>query len=122
MIETLKDFPADAVAVRCSGFVSKADYDQVLVPAVERALEAGDRIRLYYEVAPDFALITPAAMWEDFRVGMQHWTHWKRIAVVTDVAWIRQMVVLFGFLLPGATRVFGLAEAKEAREWLNEGA
>ncbi len=118
MIETLKDFPADAVAVRCSGFVSKADYDRVLVPAVDRALDAGDGIRLYYEVAPDFALITPAAMWEDFWVGMQHWTRWKRIAVVTDVAWIRQMVLMFGFLLPGATRVFGLTEAKEAREWL----
>ena len=118
MIETLKDFPADAVAVRCSGFVSKADYDQVLVPAVERALETSERIRLYYEVAPDFALITPAAMWEDFRVGTQHWTRWKRIAVVTDVAWIRQLVVMFGFLLPGAVRVFGLAEAAEARAWL----
>jgi len=57
MIETLKDFPADAVAVRLSGFVSKADYDQVLVRAVERALKANERLRLYYGSPP----ISPAS-------------------------------------------------------------
>ena len=85
LIETLKDFPADAVAVRCSGFVSKADYDQVLIPAVQKAVAANERLRLYYEVAADFSGISPSAMWEDFRVGMQHLTRWQRVAVVTDV-------------------------------------
>ncbi len=118
MIETLQGFPADAVAVRVSGFVSKADYDQALVPEIDRALQASERIRLYYEVAPDFALISPGAIWEDFWVGMRHWTHWKRVAVVTDLPWIRQMVVIFGFLLPGATKVFARAEAEAARAWL----
>lgn len=120
MIETLRDFPADAVAIRCSGFVSKADYDQVLIPAVEQALKASDRIRLYYEVAPDFAVISPGAIWEDLWVGARHWTRWKRVAVVTDVAWIRQMVIVFGFLLPGVTKVFALAQAIEARAWLTQ--
>ena len=120
MIETLRDFPPDAVAVRCGGFVSKADYDQVLIPAVEQALKASERIRLYYEVAPDFAVISPGAIWEDFWVGMSHWTRWKRVAVVTDLPWIRQMVIVFGFLLPGATKVFALAQAEEARAWLSQ--
>ncbi len=120
MIETLIGFPDDAVAVRCRGFVSKADYDQVLIPAVERALKDHERIRLYYEVAPDFAVISPGAIWEDFWVGVSHWTRWKRVVVVTDVPWIRQMVLVFGFLLPGATKVFALAEAEAARAWLGE--
>ena len=121
MIETLTDFPADAVAVRCSGFVSKADYDQVLVPAVQRALKANERLRLYYEIAPDFSGISPGAMWEDFWIGVRHLTRWKRIAVVTDVPLIKQIVRIFGFLLPAATKVFPVAEAAEARAWLIEG-
>jgi SpoIIAA-like len=121
MIETLKDFPADTVAVRCRGFVTKADYDQVLLPEVERALNTNERLRLYYEIAPDFSGISAGAMWEDFWVGMQHLTRWKRIAVVTDVPWIEQMVLMFGFLLPGATRVFRVGEVGEARVWLTEG-
>jgi SpoIIAA-like len=121
MIETLKDFPADTVAVRCSGFVTKADYDQVLLPEVARALKTNERLRLYYEIAPDFSGISTGAMWEDFWVGMQHLTRWKRIAVVTDVPWIEQMVVMFGFLLPGATKVFRVGEEAEARAWLTKG-
>jgi SpoIIAA-like len=120
MIETLKDFPVDTVAVRCSGFVTKADYDQVLVPEVEQALKTNERLRLYYEIAPDFSGISPGAMWEDFWVGMQHLMRWKRIAVVTDVPWIEQMVCMFGFLLPGATKVFRVGEGAEARAWLTE--
>ncbi|MFY9655390.1 MAG: STAS/SEC14 domain-containing protein [Methylocystis sp.] len=121
MIETLRDFPADTVAVRCSGFVTKADYDQVLVPEVEQALKTNERLRLYYEIAPDFSGISTGAMWEDFWVGMQHLRRWKRIAVVTDVHWIEQMVLMFSFLLPGATRVFRAGEVGEARAWLAEG-
>jgi SpoIIAA-like len=120
MIETLKDFPADAVAVRCSGFVTKTDYDQVLTPAIEQALKVHERLRLYYEISPDFSGISPGAMWEDFWVGIQHLTRWTRVAVVTDVLWIKAMVHIFGFLLPAATRVFPLAEAAEARAWLGE--
>jgi hypothetical protein len=45
--------------VRCSGFVSKADDDRLLVPTVEQVLKASERIRLYHEVAPDFAVISP---------------------------------------------------------------
>jgi hypothetical protein len=120
MIETLQGFPADAVAVRCSRFVTKADYDEVLVPTVEGALKRNQQLRLYYEVAPDFTGISPGAMWEDFWVGMQHLNRWKRVAVVTDVPWIEQMVHMFGFLLPGATKVFAVAESAKARAWLGQ--
>lgn len=118
MIETLTDFPADAAAFRCSGFVSKADYDEVLVPAVEQALKTNERLRVYYEIAPDFSGISLGAMWEDFRVGVRHLRRWKRVAVVTDVPWIKLMIHMFSFLLPGPTKVFRVAEAAEARAWI----
>ena len=120
MIETLKGFPADAVAVRCRGYVSKVDYDEVLAPAVERALKAHEKLRLYYEIAPDFSGIAPGAVWEDFWIGMRSLNRWERIAVVTDVAWIKRLVQLFGFLLPRATRVFAVPESGKARAWLSQ--
>ena len=118
MIETLKDFPAGTVAIRLSGLVSRADYEQVLIPEVEQALARNRHLLLYYEIVPEFAGFSPAAMWEDFWVGMQHLSRWKRIAVVTDIPWIRQMVHLFGFLMPAATKIFALSEAEAARAWL----
>ncbi|HVB68034.1 MAG TPA: STAS/SEC14 domain-containing protein [Acetobacteraceae bacterium] len=49
---------------------------------------------------------------------MSHPRSWKMIAVVSDVAWIRRAILLFGFLLPGRVRVFALAEAAAARAWI----
>ena len=71
MIETLSEFPSYVAAFRCSGHVTRSDYDTVLTPAIRTALETHDKIRLYYETASDFA-IDPGAAWEDFKVGMEH--------------------------------------------------
>ena len=118
MIDHLSNFPDAVVAFLCKGRVTKADYDFVLVPAVEKALEKHRKVRLYYETAADFAGIDPGAMWEDFKVGMEHLTRWERIAVVTDIEWIKQTMRLFGFLIPGAMKLFSTSEAGQAREWI----
>ena len=98
--------------------MTKADYDLVLVPAVVKALEKQKKVRLYYETAADFSGIDPGAMWEDFKVGMEHVTRWERIAVVTDVEWIKQTMRLFSFLMPGTLKSFSSSEAAQARAWI----
>lgn len=120
MIEPLDGFADNVIAVVCSGHVTKADYDTVLVPAVRKALDQHEKIRLYYQVADDFEGIDPGAMWEDFRIGVEHLTRWARMAVVTDVDWIRHTIKAFSFLMPGELRVFGTSEASQARQWISE--
>ena len=117
MIEHLSNFPDDVLAFVCKGRVTKADYDSVLVPAVVKALEKQKRVRLYYETAADFSGIDPGAMWEDFKVGMEHLTL-ERVAVVTDVEWIKQTMRFFRFLIPGAMKSFPTSEAAQARAWI----
>ncbi len=118
MIDQLKGFPGDVLGFACKGFVTRRDYEAVLVPAVEQALKSHDKLRLYYEITPEFTGIEPGAMWEDFKVGVEHLLRWERIAVVTDVEWIAHTIRAFGFMMPGAVRVFPLNEAAEARAWL----
>ena len=98
--------------------MTKSDYDLVLVPAVLKALRAHETIRLYYETGADFAGIDPGAIWDDFKVGMEHLMRWQRVAVVTDVEWIRHAVRFFGFLMPSTTKLFLQSEAAQAREWI----
>ena len=118
MIEKLDGFPDNVVAIAAHGRVTKADYAATIVPAVEKALTAHERVRVFYELGPGFAGLDGGAMVEDFMVGMRHIRHWERIAVVTDVAWIAHAVSLFGFLMPGAVRVFPTTDAARARAWL----
>jgi hypothetical protein len=89
MIEQLTDFPPAVVAFACKGRVTRLDYETVLVPVVEAALKQHRKVRLYYRTDSDFSGIDPGAMWEDFKVGMAHLFRWERIAVVTNVDWIR---------------------------------
>jgi hypothetical protein len=118
MIEQLKDFPANVMAFVCKGKVTKDDYETVLVPAVSEALKKHDKVRLYYETAGDFSGIDPGAVFTDFKVGMEHFTRWERIAVVTDVDWIKHTMQFFSFMMPAQMRIFPLSQAAEARSWI----
>ena len=49
---------------------------------------------------------------------MGHLLRWDRIAIVTDVDWIRYTLRAFGFLMPGVVEIFSHDEKAEAREWI----
>jgi hypothetical protein len=118
VIEMLEDFPEGVVAAVARGRVTRADYDQVLIPAVEAAFRHRQKVRCYYELGREFCAIDAGAVWEDFRVGFTHLSGWERIAVVSDVEWIRLAISAFRFLVPGEVRIFPTSEAAEARCWI----
>jgi hypothetical protein len=51
MIEILKNFPDNVIALSCKGQVTKEDYDGILVPAILKALKRHDKIRLLYKTS-----------------------------------------------------------------------
>jgi hypothetical protein len=119
MIDRLEDFPSNILAFVCHGRVSKAEYDTVVVPAVESALKNNSKVRIYFETASDFRGFDMGAVWEDLKIGMKNLSRWERIAVVTDVEWIKRMVAIFSVLIPGKTKVLPAAEAAQARAWIS---
>lgn len=118
MIKLLDGFPQTTVAVVCEGQVTRADYEEVLIPRVEEALARQPEVRLYYEIAPSFSGIDPGAVWEDTKLGLEHLSRWERMAVVTDVPWIRLAIGAFRFLMPGRLRIFETSRTQEARSWI----
>ncbi len=118
MIEMLDGFPEGVVAAVAKGRVTKRDYDDVLIPAVEAAFKRREKIRCYYELGREFSGMDAGAAWEDFRIGFGHLSGWERIAVVTDVDWIRLAINAFRFLVPGEIRIFPTSEAGGARRWI----
>jgi SpoIIAA-like len=118
MIKILEGFPAATVAVACEGHVTREDYEKVLIPGVNEALAGHDKVRIYYEIGPSFSGFDVGAVWEDAKVGLEHLARYERMALVTDVPWIRLAVGAFRFLMPGRLRVFGTSQANEARTWI----
>ncbi|WP_018599830.1 STAS/SEC14 domain-containing protein [Mycobacterium sp. 155] len=118
MIEALTGFPDNVAAFVWHGHITQADYEAVLIPDVEQRLTRHDKVRIFYEIAPDFAGVDPDAAWEDTKIGLAHWFRWERLAVVTDVEWIKHTMKIFGFLMPGELRAFPLAQTTLARNWI----
>ena len=117
MMELIKDLPDHVVGVVAKGRITSGDYDKVLIPAVDAALKRHPKVRMLYCIE-GFDGIDPSAAWEDLKVGMEHFTRWERIAVVTDVEWLRHTMNAFGFLMPGKVRVYDGSERAAAQEWL----
>ncbi len=120
MIEEIPGRPEGTLEFKITGRVSGADYDQVLVPALERALESRDHVKLLCQVGPGFEGYSFDAAWDDARMGMKHWRGFERVALVTDVEWIAASVRALGFALPCPIKIFPLKELEEARLWLAE--
>jgi len=97
--------------------VTKRDYQDILVPRIELTLKRHPKIHCDYELGREFSSMEAGAMWKDFKIGVKHLSRWERVAVVTDVDWIKHAVNVFRFL-PGEVRVFAVSEAAAAREWI----
>jgi stage II sporulation SpoAA-like protein len=113
VISLIEGLPDDVVGIVATGKVTRNDCDRVLVPAVQKTLSRHDKIRLYYELSSRF----PGAAWDDLQV-LEPLPQWARIAVVTDVGWIRHTVNALRFLIPGDIRVFAAVQAQEGRDWI----
>jgi hypothetical protein len=120
MIEVMTDLPDRVLGLKASGEVTADDYKTVVVPAIEEKLTKHKKVRLLYVIGDEFKGYTGGAAWEDAKVGMKHLTSFERVAVVTDVDWIGNMIKAFGFALPGEVRVFDDDDLGDARQWISE--
>jgi hypothetical protein len=115
VIKELTGLPAGVIGFEVSGTVKAEDYRDVILPALERAAASGE-VR-FVIVIPDFHGMAGGALWQDLKVGVEHFRAWKRIALVTDIEWMIHMTTLFGWMTPGEVRTFSLAQRDEAVTW-----
>ena len=118
VLELLDNLPNGVTGVRATGTVTTDDYERVFKPLMEAAHREGRRVRLLYEVPPEFKGFTAGAGLEDMRMGMKYLRLFERCAVVTDVGWLRDATRLFGAMMPCPVKVFPNAERAQAIDWL----
>jgi hypothetical protein len=112
MIELIDGLPRNVVGISVKGRVTREECRAVLAPAIASSLRWRDKIRLYYELGSRF----PGSGWDD--LDFEHASCCERIAIVTDIAWVRLTVKAIRFLIPGEIRVFDTSETAAARAWI----
>jgi len=120
MLETIDGMPAGTVGLRSSGKLTRDDYRDVLEPVLRDAIDAGELRMLF--VLSDFDGLEPGAWIEDVKTGLHalvaHRSAWKRLALVTDVEWIRRSTRTFSWLVPGELMIRDLDGLEDARSWV----
>ncbi|HZT87328.1 MAG TPA: STAS/SEC14 domain-containing protein [Stellaceae bacterium] len=115
MIELIKGLPDNVVGIVAMGRVTSRECSKVVAPATQAVLKRHGKVRLYYEVASRF----PGAGWDALSLGDGDDVPWERIAIVTDVAWVRHCVNVLRFLIPAEIRVFTTVQAAEGKSWIS---
>jgi len=118
MIKLIPHLPDPVLGIKAEGKVTLSDYKSVFVPAVKEKLIKSAKIRLLYLLGDDFENYEPGAMWEDAKMGLQHYSAWEKVAIITDVGWVRNMSKIIGYIIPGKVKVFNNNELEEAKQWV----
>ncbi len=118
MLEPMPDLPGNVAGFTARGKVTGEDYEKVLIPIIEEKLKDHSKIRLLYHLDEGVTGVDAAAMWDDAKVGIKHLSSWEKIAIVTDIDWIRNAVRLFGFAMPGPVKTFRNRDLPKAVDWI----
>jgi hypothetical protein len=116
MIEIIEGLPDSVIGIVAKGRITKADCAEVLLPAIDRALEWHHKLRLYYEIRSRY----PGAGWEEIALGGDHAPLWERVAIITDVAPVRHALQAVRLLIPSDMRVFTTTQIPEGLAWIAE--
>ncbi|MFK7881532.1 STAS/SEC14 domain-containing protein [Roseobacter sp.] len=117
-ISEMEGFPRDVIALRFSGLITSKDYSESLVPLIDEAAQEHDKLKLLCVFDQYFDGYSAGAIWDDMRFGFSHLTSFSKLALVTDIDWIRKSAKLFGSLMPTEAMVFDVEDLDDAKEWI----
>jgi hypothetical protein len=119
MVTVIDTSTPGALAFRLSGRLTRADYQEVLLPPIQATIERGEPIRVL-AVIEDFTGVEAGPLLNELKavatLGSGQSAIPSSFAVVTDADWVRRGVSLFGWMIPGKVRVF--TERADAEAWL----
>lgn len=121
MLSIMQDLPPHVLGVRATGAVTKQDFDEVLKPALDSLVKRTGKINYLLLLETTVSNFTLGAWMDDVLIGLKHFTHWNRIAIVTNEKLVEKFSDAFGFVVPGESKGFRLSELVDAKKWVSEG-
>lgn len=98
------------------GKLTHDDYQQ-FAPKFEQLLKAHGKLSVLFEMV-NFHGWEAAALWDDVKFDVKHFSDLKRVAMVGDQKWEKGMSVFCRPFTTAQIRYFDRARIEEARAWL----
>lgn len=115
-IELIRKNESGLLELKVSGKLVHDDYKK-LTPEFDKLIEKCGKIRLLFYME-DFHGWEPEAFWDDFKVGMKHYSDIERLAMVGDKEWEKWIGVLCRPFSKADIRYFDIERIDDARKWL----
>ena len=114
---TVQQIAATNIAeIYVKGPLNTEDYE-VVTPTVERLLKRYARVNLLV-VIDGINGLTPAALWEDFKLSAELLDNLEHVAVVSDKVWLEGLMNAADPALTGRWHHFEPGQRETALAWL----
>jgi hypothetical protein len=120
MIQVIPDTPNNIAAFRATGEVTKENYQNVVLPEIERLLKQINHINFLLVLDTELENFTTGAWVQDALLGLKNLAKWNRAAIVTDSDTIISFTNGFSYIVPGEFKGFKKSEYDQAVTWVSE--
>jgi len=118
MLELMSESNGAVLAFRARGVLTKDDYQEVLVPRLEAALEAADRVRVLVLMDETFRGWNARAAWSNTCLDLRHRRDFDKVAIVGAPTWEEWCVRVANVLVAGELKTFKREQLSAAWAWL----
>lgn len=110
--------PSNVAAFRASGKVTMEDYQQVIVPVVERLVKEIGEINFLLVLDTGVENFTAGAWAQDALLGLKNFGNWHRAAIISNSDNVITFTNGFSLIAPGEFRGFKKSAYAEAIRWV----
>lgn len=118
MFQIMPESESKIIGLRATGKLTDQDYQEVLIPNLERLIKQHGKIRLLCFMDEDFTGLEPGALWDDAKFFFPHKDDFEKMAVVGGPKWIGLIMKLFGPLMKGEMQTFPTDQLSKAWDWI----
>jgi len=120
MIHLIENAPSNVAAFRAEGEVTKEDYQNVVIPEVNRVIASINSINFLLYLDTEVENFTAGAWVQDALLGLKNLAKWNRAAIVTDSETAITFTNGFSYFVPGEFKGFKKNQYNEAITWVSE--
>lgn len=118
MLAVLAQSTGEALAVRASGTLTDADYQEVFIPRLEAIIKHYGKVKALLIFAMDFRGWDAKALWDDASFGLKHRRDFAKLGLVGAPEWVNWGMKVGSHFLSGEVKTFQAGQEGAAWKWL----
>lgn len=119
MVQLISGLKPNVAGFEFTGEVTKQDYETVVLPTVTSLAKQFDELNVIFLIHTDIKNFTAGAWMQDAYLGLKNLTRWRRMALISDSAFVHTTTPVLSALVPGEFKPFKESEKDVAIAWVS---